>query len=161
MSCASDPETGNFVNVFINDVGGAGQLNRPEGLVFGPDGRLYITSFRAAPNDIDAIRIYNPNGEFADKIDLYQITTPSTRAFARALLFGPGGFLLVPISGPVPGPDSPNSDPGTDTGSVRRYNVTAKTFVIFVPPAPIGRLEEPLYLTFGNTDPGTLAYKGN
>jgi hypothetical protein len=57
-----NPETGKFVDVFITDEGGKGQLNRPEGVVFGPDGRLYITSFRADPADIDAIRIYNPNG---------------------------------------------------------------------------------------------------
>jgi hypothetical protein len=142
-----DPETEKSANVFINDVGGVGQLSRPEGLVFGPDGRLYIKSFRANSTDVDTIRIYNPNGVFAEKIDLYKITPTPTRAFAQALLFGPGGFLFVPISGD-----------GPDTGAVRRYNVTAKTFDIFVQP---GRLDAPWYLTFGNTDPGTLAYKGD
>jgi sugar lactone lactonase YvrE len=150
------PDTGAFVDVFIADEGGKGQLNRPEGVVFGPDGRLYITSFRADPADIDAIRIYNPNGGFADKIDLYQITTPSTRVFAQALLFGPGGFLFVPLSGG----DRPETDRG-DRGAVRRYNVTDKTFINFVSPPPIGRLRAPWYLTFDNTNPATLAYEGD
>ena len=45
-------------------------------------------------------------------------------AVAQALLFGPGGFLFVPISGN-----------GPDTGSVRRvrrYNVVSKTYDVFV-----------------------------
>ena len=139
-----DPETLNFVGTFISDEGGPGKLNRPEGLVFGPDGNLYITSFRANPSDTDSIRIYDgKTGAFIGKIDLDQ-PDPKVRAFAQALLFGPGGFLFVPISGG-----------GPDTGAVRRYNISAKTFTNFVPPAAAGG---PWYLTFGKTDPGTLQY---
>lgn len=60
--------------VFIDDKGGAGQLNRPDGLVFGPDGYLYVTSFRAAPGDTDSIRIYDADGGFVGKIDLHNGT---------------------------------------------------------------------------------------
>jgi hypothetical protein len=35
------------------------------------------------------------------------------RAFAQAIVFGPGGALFVPISGD-----------GPDTGAARRYNVS-------------------------------------
>ena len=157
-----DPETGAFdKNIFIRDSGGIGQLNRPEGLVFSPDGRrLYITSFRADASDTDSIRIYKrtgDTGDFVGKIDLDQVDQP--RAFAQALLFGPEGFLFVPISGN-----------GPDTGAVRRYDVTNKSFNFanFVPPsAPVapstqgGPLGTPYYLTFGKTDPGTLAYNAN
>jgi hypothetical protein len=82
---------------------------------------------------------------YVGRIDLDLVGQP--RAFAQALLFGPEGFLFVPISGN-----------GPDTGAVRRYNVDTKIFNLFVPPG--GPLKSPQYLTFGNTDPGTLAYGG-
>lgn len=135
-----NPVTGAFVDVFLSDPGGVGHLNRPEGLVFGPDGLLYVTSFRAAPGDTDAIRVYGANGAFMGKIDLYDPAT-QPRAYAQALLFGPGGRLFVPIN---------------NTGEVRRYNVATGTYDVFVPAS--GPLGQPWYLTFGQTDPATLSY---
>jgi hypothetical protein len=73
---------------------------------------------------------------------LYQPGQP--RAFAQALLFGPAGKLYVPISGG-----------GPTTGEIRRYDVLTKTFDIFV---KSGILGSPFYLTFGGTNPATLAY---
>ena len=119
-------------------------LHRPEGLVFGPDGRLYVTSFRANADDIDRILVFDiPSGACVDEIALDKVGEP--RAFAQALLFGPGGFLFVPISGD-----------GPDTGAVRRYDVKTKVFSNVVEPG--GRLREGWYLTFGKTNPATLAY---
>jgi DNA-binding beta-propeller fold protein YncE len=131
--------------VFIDDQGGPGHLNRPDGLVFGPDGRLYVTSFQAAPGDTDSIRIYD-KGAFVAKIDLDNGSDP--RAFAQSLLFGPNGSLFVPIN---------------NTSEVRRYDhVTScpgpkcdKTYTAFI---PVGRLLAPRYMTFGNTDRSTLDY---
>jgi hypothetical protein len=149
-----NPQTGDFIDVFIASTGGVGQLNRPEGLVFGPDGNLYITSFRADALDNDKILIFQGPGGASPassigQIDLDQVGQP--RAVAQALLFGPGGFLFVPIFGT-----------GPDTGSVRRYDVVSKTYSIFVPAsADLGPLGQPWYLTFGNTDPATLAYGGD
>ena len=108
---------GNFDKVFINDTGGVGKLNRPEGLVFGPDRNLYITSFRADANDTDSIRIYSAKGEFLKKIDLYPVDHPEQRAYAQAIIFGPNGRLFVPI---------------TNTGEVRQYNVKDDTYNTFV-----------------------------
>ena len=147
-----DPGTKAFIDVLIDDAGGVGHLNRPEGLVFGPDKNLYVTSFRANASDNDKILVFNgKNGVLlrGKTINLDQVGQP--RAFAQALLFGPDGFLFVPISGPpINGPD---------TGAVRRYNVANKTFVNFVlPAAQGGSLGQPWYLTFGESDPGTLEY---
>jgi hypothetical protein len=62
--------------------------------------------------------------------------------YAQALLFGPRGDLFVPMS---------------NVGEVRRYDVASKTYRTFVPP---GRgLVEPWFLSFGKTDPATLAYR--
>jgi DNA-binding beta-propeller fold protein YncE len=139
---------GDFVDVFIQDDGGVDQLNRPEGLVFGPDGMLYITSFRANASDIDSIRIYDGDGEYVDRIELDEVGGP--RAFAQALLFGPGGDLFVPISGN-----------GPDTGAVRRYDLTTKEYYNAVlPSAQGGPLGQPWFLTFEATDPGSLQYDG-
>jgi DNA-binding beta-propeller fold protein YncE len=149
-----NPKTGEFIDVFIEG-DSIPDFNRPEGLVFGPDGNLYITSFRRDPNDTDKILIFDRKGRFLDKIDLYAVGQP--RAFAQAILFGPNGKLFVPITGP--GPAVTGQPLGPDTGSVRRYNVKTKTFDVFVRPALLGGpLTEPWYLTFGKTDPATLAY---
>ena len=135
---------GSFVDVFVEDEGGFGQLNRPEGLVFGPDdGNLYVSSFRAAPGDVDGTRIYDgATGEFIRQINYWDgVTAP--RAFAQALLFGPNGKLFVPI---------------TNTGEVRAYDVTDDSFMTFI--AAGTDLINPLFMTFGQTNPSTLAYEG-
>jgi hypothetical protein len=143
-----DPNTLLFVSVFIDDPnlnGGPGHLNRPEGLVFGPDGKkLYVTSFRASTADTDSIRVYDATtGAFLDKIELDQVVDP-VRAAAQALLFGPDGRLFVPVSF-LP----------TLTGQVRRYDVVTKNFDVFVATGTLGR---PYYLTFGRTDSAWLGY---
>jgi hypothetical protein len=140
-----DPNTLLFVDIFIDDPGGVGKLNRPEGLAFDPDGKnLYVASFRADTTDTDSIRVYDAaTGAFLDKIDLDHVNDP-TRAAAQALLFGPGGKLFVPVSF-LP----------TLTGQVRRYDVIGKIFDVFVATGPLGR---PYYLSFGRTDSASLTY---
>ena len=108
---------------------------------------LYVTSFRTNSSDNDKVLIFNgKTGAYLDKIDLDQVGQP--RAFAQAILFGPGGSLFVPISGN-----------GPDTGEVRRYDVATKNFTVFVAPnAQGGALVQPWYLTFAKTNRSTLAY---
>jgi hypothetical protein len=148
-------QTGAFKVVAFNNGDGAADpgetqdLHRPEGLTFGPDGSLYVTSFRdnslpdTDPDKTDKILVLNGHtGKLKSEINLD--SAGGDRAFAEAIVFGPGRALFVPIAGS-----------GTDTGSVRRYNVTTDTYTTFV--APGGPLGSPWYLTFGKTDPATLA----
>jgi outer membrane protein assembly factor BamB len=128
----------------VADPGETQDLHRPEGLAFGPGGNLYVTSFRADASDTDRILVLNgTTGQLQGEINLDSVG--GDRAFAEAIIFGPGGHLFVPISGN-----------GPDTGGVRRYDVTADTYTDFV--APGGPLGSPWYLSFGETDPATLAY---
>ena len=139
-----DPHSGRFVDVFTSNqaAGCAAHLHRPEGLVFGPDGDLYITAFRADASDTDKILIFDGiTGACLNKIELDQVGQP--RAFAQALLFGPGGFLFVPIN---------------NTGAVRRYDVTNSAFPFTNFVSPGGPLGQPWFLTFGVTNPKTLGY---
>src|SRR5262249_42084758 len=131
------------------DSNSTNDLNRPEGLAFGPDGNLYVTSFRTDSSDTDKILEFNgTTGAYLSKIDLDQVG--GDRAFAQAILFGPGGKLFVPITGN-----------GPDTGEVRRYDVSTGSFDVFIPPnASGGPLGAPVYLTFGNTHPVPLDYYG-
>jgi streptogramin lyase len=148
---AAHPEVGYVVR--FDPASGASQiiasnntvtdLHRPEGLTFGPDGRLYVTSFRKDASDTDKILALDPaTGAEVKSIALDAVDQP--RAFAEAILFGPGGRLFAPITGT-----------GPDTGAVRSYDVSDGSFVNFEPPGTLGT---PWYLTFGQTDPATLAY---
>ena len=158
-----DPETLNFIDIFVDNNVCNCDFNRPEGLVFGPDGNLYVTSFRANASDTDKILIFAgpknlspgtlilPGG-----IELDQVG--QDRAYAQALLFGPGPvsdhvYLFVPITTPT----------GSNSGEVRRYDVTnfnSISYDILVPAS--SKQNSPLgsswYLTFGYTDPVTLEY---
>jgi DNA-binding beta-propeller fold protein YncE len=142
-----DPGTLQFKGLFIDDTGSIGGLNRPDGLVFGPHGNLYVTSFRFNSNPldpaaVDSIRVYDRFGRFLESILLYKSGEP--RAFAQAILFGPDGKLFVPISGG-----------GPSTGEIRQYDIRTKKYDVFV---KAGDLISPQYLTFGRTDSATLAY---
>jgi DNA-binding beta-propeller fold protein YncE len=132
---------GSLDKIFIADEGGVEKLNRPSGLVFGPDGRLYITSFRADASDIDSIRIYQPDGTFWRKVNLNSPNT--TRAFSQAILFGPDGCLFVPIN----------------TGEIRKYcGITTGTDDSYTSIGGDLGAGSPWYLTFGKTNPMTLKY---
>ena len=133
-----DPTTGDFLDEFV--ARNSSPLLRAEGIVFGPDQDLYAVSFRLDANDTDKILQFDgQTGDFVKAIDFFQVG--EDRAYAQALLFGPGGRLFVPM---------------TNTGELRRYDVESGSFDSFVPAG--GPLAGPWYLTFGNTDPSTLNY---
>lgn len=145
-----DPVTG-FVEIFIDSETCGCGLARPEGLVFDRSGNLlYVTSFQTSDADTDKILIFDADtGEFVDQIDLDAAGAGEPRAFAQALVFGPGGFLFVAITG----------GDAALVGEVRRYNVHTGTYDVVVAPASEGGpLGAPVYLSFCNTDPATLDY---
>lgn len=70
------PNPKKFLDVFISAASCGCNLDHPSGVVFGPDGRLYVTSSRPAglnvpSDDTDKILIFDgTTGAFVDKIDL-------------------------------------------------------------------------------------------
>jgi hypothetical protein len=161
-----DPATRKFLDVFITNPVDCNQnvndLHRPEGLVFGPDGNLYIASRFRNETDTDKIVIFQGPGGAQPGAYLGNIPLDDyhfAESSAQTLLFGPHGRLFVPISDININGDEITTVPGPDTGSVRRYDVSTKAFDVFVPPSSQrGPLRFPWYLTFGQTDPGTLVY---
>jgi hypothetical protein len=151
-------QTKKFLDVFVSGASCGCNLDHPTGVVFGTDGRLYVTSSRPKAadnpptNDTDKILIFDSTtGALVDKIDLDSPGGLSQRSAAPGLLFGPQGLLYVTI-------DQLNgsSDP-TGVGSVRRYNVASKLFKDLVPPNT--KLQLPTLFTFGGTNPATLVYE--
>jgi hypothetical protein len=112
-------------------------------LTFGPDGNLYVTGYRADATDTDKILVLNSSGVEIKSIALDVVGQP--RAYGQAILFGPDGRLFVAIS----------TAASPFTGGVRSYDVNDGTFIDFVPPGTMGSA---WYMTFGETDPATLAY---
>ena len=84
------------------DGGCTDQLNSPEGIVFGPDGRLYVTSLRAKRRtrhrqDPD-LRGARQRASRHLRRQVRPRRSGPSESTAAALLFGPGGDLFVPIT---------------------------------------------------------------
>ncbi|MEM5342215.1 hypothetical protein [Paraburkholderia azotifigens] len=140
--------TRQFVDVFASNAT-VPSLHRPEGLVFDSKGNLWVTSFRdnTNPNDTDKIlKLDGKTGRLVDTLPLW--TSGSSRAFAQAILFGPGGKLFVPITGNA-----------LDTaGQVKSCDIATKQCDVIVQAG--GVLQSPWFLIFRSTDPATLRYTG-
>jgi hypothetical protein len=129
-------------------------LDRPSGVAFGPDLRLYVTSSRppTAPlGDTDKILIFN--GTTGVSVDRINLDNPgaTVRSAAPALLFGPSDLLYVTIA------QLDASGTPTGVGSIRRYDVTTRQFQVIVQPNTTLKL--PALFTFGSTNPATLVYE--
>jgi hypothetical protein len=143
-----------FVDVFASNAT-ASDLHRPEGLVFDKAGYLWVASFRANSNDSDKIlKLDGKTGQLIGSIVLSnpQSTPPEARAFAQAIIFGPGGNLFVPISG--------NGLNTAAAGQVRRCNTKTLVCDVIVPANSAGgALVSPWFLIFRSSDPATLNYR--
>ena len=142
-----DPRSGEFVDVFASNAT-IPDLHRPEGIVFDEDGNLWVTSFRADADDND--KILELDGATGELKGVLPLAAPENqggvRAYAQAILFGPGGDLYIPISG---------GDSST-AGEVRRCRTSDLACEALIPAD--GTLLAPFYLSFERTDPSTLEY---
>ncbi|CAN0562747.1 unnamed protein product, partial [Laminaria digitata] len=82
-----DEITGDFIDVFV-DGKSEGGLNSPQGLVFGPDGNLYVSSSTAS----EVIRYDGITGKF---INIFMKWTPTGGYGPNRITFGPDGHLYT------------------------------------------------------------------
>jgi sugar lactone lactonase YvrE len=190
--------TGEFIDAFVP--AGSGGLQGPRGLVFGPDGNLYVEASRSAPGSV--LRYDGRSGDFLD-VFVPAGSNPfgeSGPGNTRGLVFGPDGNLYVSYgasasgvphpsvlryggttgalidafvsegsgglsipTGPLFGPDgnlyirSVPYLPG-GPGTVKRYDGTTGAYIDdFVPSEPSGLAFNKGFV-FRNSDPVTLTY---
>jgi ELWxxDGT repeat protein len=150
-----DGETGEFLGQFVaTDSGG---LDHPLGLTFGPGGDLYVVS--TFDNPIIA-RFQGPSGK-------------NPGAFVETFVPADSGGMLNPVA-LIFGPDG-NGDGHQDLyvtnsllqkslqakdGSVKRYDGQTGAFIDTIVATKSGGLDDPIGLTFRNTDSVTLEYTG-
>ena len=184
-------KTGEFIDAFVP--AGSGGLMGPRGLVFGPDGNLYVNCNQPGPGPV--LRYDGTTGACLD-VFVPAGSNPfgeSRSGSPRGLVFGPDGNLyvgsfpiahpsvlrydgrtgalidafvsegsggLTTLTGPLFGPDGNlylKSTPNFATGAILRYDGTTGAFIDQFVPYWNG-LAENLGFVFRNTDPTTLAY---
>jgi sugar lactone lactonase YvrE len=140
-----DGTTGAFIDVFVaagsNPFGESGPGNS-RGLVFMPDGNLYVGSYPQLHPSV--LRYHGTTGALIDAFvsegsgGLFNLTGP---------LFGPDGNLYIR-----------STDHSIGPGAVLRYDGTTGAFIDQFVPYESGGLEKNKGFVFRNTDPTTLAY---
>jgi hypothetical protein len=162
-----DGGTGAFLGVFAGDdpstpADEGGGLERPLGLTFGPDGNLYVANASYLTDKNPAVLCFQgPSG-------------PAPGAFLGNFVPPGRGGMLNP-DGLIFGPDG-NGDRRQDLyvtsvdytglkgklGTVKRYDGITGAFIdTFVSANSGGGMNDPLFMTFTETDPVTLAYTGS
>ncbi len=119
-----DGTTGAFLDVFVAN--GSGGLDNPNGLMFGPDGNLYVANTRG-----DAVNRYN--GSTGAFIDAFVASGSGGLDAPNFLVFRPDGLLYVSSQ---------------FTHEVLRYSATTGAFVDRLFPAGAGGLDQPFGLSF-------------
>ena len=161
-----DGATGTFRSDFV--AGGAGGLDDPIGLTFGPDGSLYVSAgFGSAPSGV--FRFQGPAGAVPGA------AMPSAGNSGAVFVASGSGGLLTTF-GLIFGPDG-NRDGHQDlylpsfelaglnkakqkSATIKRYDGVTGAFIDTFVTSNSGGLDQPNYLVFTETDPVTLAYTG-
>jgi hypothetical protein len=136
-----DGTTGAFLDVFVssdNNPPGENSAGHPRGLVFGPDGNLYVSR----PDQNTVLRYDGRTGAF---IDAFVPEGSGGLSIPTGPLFGPDGnlYLRSGLGGP---------------GAVLRYDGTTGMFIDEFVPHGSGGLANNKGFVFRNSDPTTLAY---
>ena len=123
---ASTPMLPRFLGEFV--INGSGGLDRPTGIIFGPDLNLYVSS--TGDNSVKRF-----NGTTGQYIDDFVAPTLGDLSYPRDMLFGIDGNLYVA---------------SFDTDSIKRYNGTSGEYIDdFVQPnegaldGPVGLILDP------------------
>ncbi len=119
-----DGKTGAFISVFAKGDGtAAGLLNGPNDLLFGPGGKLYVTTQGSVADGTGSITY-----KFDSQVLSYDVATGAGEVFAPAPTPTPNGAGFISLLGLVFGPDGLlyTSDFG---GGIRSYNTASKALV--------------------------------
>jgi len=156
-----DGETGEFLGAFV--ASGSGGLEFPLGLVFGPDGDLYVADGGATAPAV--LRFEGPASRSPGAF-LGEFVPPGSGGLLQpwALLFGPDangdGCQDLYVTSCLVNPHSYITEQGTS--SVKLYDGVDGDYIAdFVPVDANGGLAGPGLMTFSLTDPVTLQYLGD
>jgi sugar lactone lactonase YvrE len=125
-----NPQTGAFIDVFASDnnggLGSPNGLNGPNGLLFGPDGSLYVTTEGTA-NDVNGNLVFSyPSQVLRYTPQQVAGTIPSTTptVFANQPTPLPDTFGFVSLLGLALAPDGQSIYVSDFAGGVRQYSLT-------------------------------------
>jgi sugar lactone lactonase YvrE len=137
-----DGTTGAFLDIFVsaaNNPFGENSAGYPRGLVFGPDGNLYVGN-----GWVDHTSVLRYDGQTGALIDAF--VPGAELRYETGPLFGPDDNLYL------------RNTPDFGTAAVLRYDGTTGAFIDQFVPYGSGGLSSNLCFAFRNTDPTTLAY---